>query len=349
MPPEQRACDQEACTVAVDGVCLEGVALDDCPHHSIVTLDESHENDDAGREPEDQQVKPGVRLFSGEELDLEGVRQVMASSLTRMVVTVGDPDSGKTTLLAELWEQFQRGPFAGFLFAGSRTQPAFDRRCHLARIASGRSKPDTERTKRSDEVKWLHMAVRNSGLATPTQHLIFSDVSGEILRRMRDSTEEAARLSGFNRADHNLFLMNGAHLISIDERQRARTNAIMSLRSMLEAGQLGAHSLVDVAVSKWDLVVGKLEEANTTDFLKETKIEMTRRFEGSLGRLRFRHIAARPESGSGVSKAYGLSELFGSWVRDTLLVKPPVFSAPTPTSSDRESVCYRWRSLEDDG
>ncbi len=349
MAAEQHACAQEACTVAVDGVCLEGIALDACPHHSLVALDESDEGDDAGREAEEQQAQSVVRLFSGEELDLEGARQVMVGSLTRMVVIIGDPDSGKTTLLAELWEQFQRGPYNGFLFAGSRTQPAFDRRCHLARIVSGRSESDTERTKPSDDVKWLHMAVRDSELAKPTQHLIFSDVSGEILRRIRDSTEEAARLSVFNRADHVLFLMNGAQLISVDERQRARTNAIMSLRSMLEAGQLGKDSLVEVAVSKWDLVVGKLEEANTQDFLDAIKDEITRRFEGSLGKLSFHNIAARPEPGSGVSKAYGLSELFGSWVRDTLLVKPPVFSAPTPASSDRESVCYRWRSMKDDG
>jgi ATPase subunit of ABC transporter with duplicated ATPase domains len=71
-----------------------------------------------------------IRLYSGEELSLKDVNLVTHKYLYKLILIIGDTDSGKTTLLATLYDLFQIAPFKDYLFAGSLTQIGFETRCH---------------------------------------------------------------------------------------------------------------------------------------------------------------------------------------------------------------------------
>lgn len=210
-------CAQADCKVAEGGPCLEGFEqpLGSCPHYGKPRL-----------------VKPatvstpapvlGVALPSGETLDLEGVFSITRNTLCRIVVVAGSEDAGKTTLIASLYERFQRGPVGGYSFGGSHTTLGFERRCHLARAACRGLSPDTTRTPLGAGQRFLHLAIAHSDRPTQRRDLIISDVSGEFFRQARDSREEARKLAFVGRADHFVLLLDGAKLLSAETRAASR-------------------------------------------------------------------------------------------------------------------------------
>ncbi len=105
---------------------------------------ESAEEDQLEHIPQEPAL---VDLSTGLELDPISGMEITRAALTRVIVLAGSEASGKTTLLVSLYERFQEGAFTEYLFAGSRTLLGLEMRCHRARIQSGASKPDTERTR----------------------------------------------------------------------------------------------------------------------------------------------------------------------------------------------------------
>ena len=228
----------------------------------------------------------------------------------------GPPDSGKTTLLTSLYECFQRGPFCDYLFVGSRTLPGFERRCHLARIASGRTKADTERTRPGQGYQLLHLRVRAKDLGKPPQDLLFSDLPGETFRLVKDSTEECKSLTLLRRADHFVLLLDANRLVRVEYRAETASDGESLLRSCLDAQMLGRFSLVNILFTKWDLVRARAEESATEEYIASLKARMKSRFASRVGRLRFFRVAVRPVGGSELPFAYGLSNIFPAWVED---------------------------------
>ena len=78
-------------------------------------------------------------LPHGKGLKASETAAITRRALTSVVLFAGTADCGKTTLLATLHLLFQRGPFAGYNFAGSDTLVGFEDRVSLARTASGRT------------------------------------------------------------------------------------------------------------------------------------------------------------------------------------------------------------------
>jgi len=257
-----------------------------------------------------------VDLPRGEVLDPETAGQVTRSALTRLIVLAGDAGSGKTTLLSAIYEKFNEGPFAGFLFGGSVTLPAWEQRCHLARIGSGAERPATERTKGLQK-RLLHLRVRDSSLKHPAQDLLLSDLSGETFRLIRDSQAECERLSMLRRADHFVLLLDGEKLARTDTRHEVFHNGALLLRACRDAGMIGTHSFVDVLFSKDDKLRAGDQELRS--YLEYIRSAIRERHESQLGRLRFQHIASRPETDE-VEFAFGIAGPFASWVNDTPLL-----------------------------
>src|SRR5712692_4403902 len=99
-----------------------------------------------------------IDLPSGNELDDLEAAKLQAAQLARLIVVAGPVGAGKTTLITTLHDLFQTGKIGDHAFAWSRTLPAFERRCHLSRIASERAVPDTERTP-FGKVRYLHIQI----------------------------------------------------------------------------------------------------------------------------------------------------------------------------------------------
>ena len=80
-----------------------------------------------------------VQLHEGDDLTISKASKITRSCVTRFITLAGAAESGKTTLLASIYECFQKGGFADYYFAGSLTLPGYEKRCHLSRIESGLS------------------------------------------------------------------------------------------------------------------------------------------------------------------------------------------------------------------
>ncbi len=316
------SCQQAACNVAADGICLEqhdDVA--DCPYFApvlpetnppLVTVHDAAPDADYGDFAADgDMLAPGLDLFSGEDLVGDAVDEVMRSTLTRVVVIAGGPESGKTSLLACLYERFQQGPYASFLFAGSRTLPGFERRCFFARMASGRTSPTMQRTVRDDKLHFLHLSVRPTDMAAQAQDILFTDVQGEWFEAAQINSDEAAKLRPFQRADHFVLLFDCAKLVDRGRRANEKNSGSLLLESLLDASIIGAHSYVDVLFSKWDLVEGHQDAAECEGYVAFMRADLSDRFMSRLGRLRFLEIAAFPASDR-LSLAYNIDRLFPS-------------------------------------
>src|SRR4051794_8869948 len=90
------------------------------PPHAAGTPDEV-----AVSEPEAPVEPEWVELPSGEALSEQEAEETMKVSPTKVVLVAGENDAGKTSLLCGVYEQYLKGDFAGYRFAGSRTLRAF--------------------------------------------------------------------------------------------------------------------------------------------------------------------------------------------------------------------------------
>jgi len=262
----------------------------------------------------DQSKSDLISLPSGAELDESGAAKLAAAKPVRLIVTTGPVDAGKTTLLTSLYELFQSAPVANHLFAGSLTLPAFEKRCHLSRTASGADSPDTPRTPFGD-TKYLHLAVCSGSSPKTCLDLLFTDVSGEAFERAKDSTAECERLSFLKRADHLLMLLDGEKLVRDDKRWATAQDSTTLLQSFLDSGMLAARCMVKVVFSKYDcLLAAAADKESCETFWAATKKKFETKFGNRLASLQFAEIAARPKRSTALDFGHRLPELLTEWV-----------------------------------
>jgi hypothetical protein len=319
-------CKLPECTVATTDKCFEGLELIDCPNYlgaetevaATADASESEEAVDTDEQPNEAEM---VDLPSGLDFTPVTASRITRARLTRVIVIAGDQDSGKTTLVSSLFDRFQEGPFAGYLFAGCHTLPGLERRCFPSRIASERMHPDTIRTPRGDGQSLLHLRLRVEDLSRPIQDLLLSDISGEFFRDACDSTEGCQQLKVLRRADHLVLCLDGEKLANIGQRHEAFNTGKLLLRSTLDAGMIGLHTFVDILFTKRDLL-GPLEGSSALDYLNKIRQGLSDEFASRLGRLRFFEVAARPTV-EGFPLAYGLDRILPAWVEDTPFYTQP--------------------------
>lgn len=259
-------------------------------------------------------------LPSGEALTPESSYAITRANKTRLIILAGAVESGKTTLLSSIYEIFQDGPFSDYYFAGSKTLLGFEQRSHDSRLASERTTPTTEHTKIEEEYRLLHLRVRNKKLDNPPQDILFTDISGELFKEMRDSTEECKRHSIFLRMDHFVLLLDGEKLCNVLQRDKVVNDASLLLRRFLDAEILGKHSLVDILFAKWDIIqVESKANPQIQEYVQSKSSEKFEKYSSSLGRLRIANVAARPDATAETSltRGYGLSSLFKSWIEES--------------------------------
>ncbi len=321
-------CKLPECGVATTGKCIEGLELSVCPNYVGETADSAEmeivqESIQEIAEPTGSPVEMGmVDLPDGLDFDLVTGSQITRARLTRVIVIAGDKDSGKTTLVTSIFDLFQTGPFAGYLFSGCRTFPGVERRCFPSRVASDQAHPDTTRTPRSDGQRLLHLKARVEDLSRPAQDVMFSDVSGEFFKDACNSTDECLQLQILNRADHVALCLDGKKLASAALRHEAFNTGVLFLQSALDAGMVGPKTFVDVLILKRDLLEPAEGSSSTLDYVQGIRERMANQFKDRFGRLRFFEVAARPST-SKFPYGYGLEEILPSWIEDT-----PFYSKP---------------------
>lgn len=251
-----------------------------------------------------------VILHSGEALTIAESRDITRARETSLVVVAGSPGSGKTTLVASLFHCFQRGPFAGFMFAGSDTCVGLDRRCFLGRTISRGIAPDMERTKVGTEQRLIHFRVRPEDLSSKSKDILITDISGEEYEEIRHSMDECRKFGLFRRADHLVILVDGERIANPGQKHAAKVEAEQFMGFLSDAGHFDGRCNVHLLIAKCDLIT----EDSAKRFAQRMKEEIVRRFSDKVASLSVGDIAARPlRETPTVALGHGLSEPFVSW------------------------------------
>lgn len=277
-----------------------------------------------------------VLTYEGGVLPLDESSELANAFPTRVVLMMGEQDSGKTTLLAEVHHAYLKAPFAGFIFAASKTLIGFEQRCFLSRLESGQKIEDTERTK-SPDIRLLHMALAPEAAPHVHTHLLFTDVSGERFRDIRSSEEEVKELAPLvRRANDIVLLVDGDRLTVAKTQMATQSNAAVLLRCLIEAGGLGDGSALHVVVSKWDYVVARGAE-NTAEQLERSIRKVTRSLVPQ-----FHRVAARVTNESDVTPGFGLDGLVEAWMREQVSSASPSIVPPALPNAGRWYARYRF-------
>lgn len=294
-----------------------------------------------------EEAKPEfVDLFSGAALASTDAEVITRRSRTHLIVFAGAEGSGKTTVLASLYERLNQGAFAGFKFAGSKSLLGFEEICHLNRLASGGTQPDTERTRLTNETKYYHLALRGAEHSDGRRDVLLSAMSGELFRMAKDSQEDAERLTFFRRADTIVVLVDGERLAMPAQRTSAQADAADILESLLDANMVSLNCRVEIVFSKLDRITAAGKTA--MEFLAKTQEKLEGKFRARLTHLSYRQIAARPAPPSAAeSFERGLADAFVSWTTALPLPSTDQYvGQPAPARDDREFSKFGWRHFE---
>jgi double-GTPase-like protein len=252
-------CNQSDCSMGTDGRCVNG--LSDCPNKIKVTLDDPLP---------DTEIQNDLTLHKavlpipwGENFTDDNLSTITYKYNSKLILLVGEPSSGKSTLYAALFDSFHKGACGSYYFTSTKTPIGFEEICHLAREKSKGRTPRTERTK-SYEFTYFHIAVRLQDLTQPEEHIIFADVNGERFQDAMNSDDDVLKLSVMKRADQIFFIADGGLLIDNNERHVVKDNVWRMIKRCLQNNMIGSNQQVFIIVTKWDEIsaAGKTKEVN---------------------------------------------------------------------------------------
>lgn len=360
-----QACTQTACPLREGGRCLEGFnPPEDCPffilddasltsgsgavagvgstrleESSGIDHPESHVNEPSSLEvhvnedPAESGTReePVVFLGGDEALDSSEASRFMQSVRCTVVLVAGTVESGKTTLVVELFAQYLLGGFADWSFAGSKTLKAIDDRHRTARVSSGLLTPTTERT-RDEDMRLLHLRLANGKRRV---EFLFSDVKGEFFEGVIDGRAVAHDVPIASRADLAVVLIDGAVVGDLSTRSSAITNARQLIGGLAGSGGLAEGTRLLIVCSKYDLL-----DAGGREYL-QAKLSGLLDFASRYGLLpEAATLAARPSNGS---RAEGLDG-FLNWLVNSTSEQTPGARASMGTYPDEANDRYSWRT-----
>lgn len=322
-------CGNPACKVAENGQCIEGLKpANSCPHYGKTpTLAE-----DVAAAPEVPPPPPVVRFSDAQKLSLDRATQLLRQRPSRVVAILGPYASGKTTLIAGLYGQFLNAPFASFEFARSTTLHAFERACHLSRLASGRATSTTERTERGT-FGFFHLDLAHS--ATQECHtLLLGDRAGEDYMEATNTVAAAQAFAEVQRATTITLLVDGAQLALIEHRHNVIGDIELLLQALVEAEVIGPAQQLAIVLTKLDLVDASPDAARARAAFDGLASSLTDRYTGIFASIKVFLTAASPASTT-TPNGLGINELLRYW-----MVPPP--HLPMPPS---RAPVTPWRAI----
>ena len=291
---------------------------------------------------DDVEGQTSVDLFAGYEISSTETEDITLSRPTQLIVLAGAEGSGKTTMLAALYEHLGRGSFAGFDFAGSRSLLGFEKICHANRVVSGGTRPTTERTIPSDEAAYYHLALRETTGHRRRRQVLLSALSGELYRWARNSREECEKLTFLHRANAIVVLIDGEKLASLEHRNNAHADAAGILDAFVDAKMVPSGCRVEFVFSKLDRIRAAGDDA--LGFMKQTREKLEAKFRAHVPQLAFREVAARPGSTKDDDElADGIASALAAWASPRTPSHSYGDLGPRPSSNAREFSKFGWR------
>jgi len=335
------SCANPDCRVSEMGRCVEGLELEACPHYGR-ELNE----DELDAEPVDVDAgNKSVGLPGADAMTLSEASGVLRQGPARVVAVIGPTDSGKTSLIASVYDLFQEGAVAGVEFARSQTLHAFEHTCHDARVMSRRGVPHMNRTPLG-AVSFYHLEI-SGGAAGEGLSLLLGDRAGEEYRAAADDVAVVADFLEVARADTLTMLVDGERLLS-GARHNLRSDTMMMLQGFRDGGRLRDGSRLALVLTKLDAVKSSEHSDRALRDFDTLVSDLRRLFEGVLAEIEPFQVAASPKSNA-LSRGSGVSELLAFWLGaaappDTIAPEPPVFGRAfarlTPIEEPTEAAAH---------
>jgi hypothetical protein len=325
-------CGNPDCRVADDNKCVEGYDLDKCPFYgrSLEENSEAAEQEKVEKEEEEKENKlVGTPLDLALALEVGGATRALRQSASRVIAIVGAQDSGKTSLIAGLYDLFQVGPVAGVSFAGSSTLHALEEVCHDARAASLRDVAHSERTKRG-EVKFFHVDLRIPG--RPDQiALLIGDRTGEDYEEVADTVANVAPMVELKRAGTVTILVDGKRLCDAAARHDAINALQLIVQGLREGGAFDHRPRLALVLTKHDDVLSSPNVARAMEDVNRILEALRRRHGAAFSKIELFVTAASPKNVEVTPRGTGLPELLAFWLEPTAIPDIPV----QPIASER--------------
>jgi hypothetical protein len=318
-------CGNLDCKVAIDGKCVEGLALDKCPHYG----QPPEVPEDTAPSAETPRTVTGVPLPSGDMLADAGASAVRRAGDNRVIAVIGPKDSGKTTLIASVYELFQMGPVGQCRFAGCQTLYAFERACHHSRAVSLRQKPATERTLVKG-VHFYHLGMRVDG-ADDVLDLVLADRAGEEYREATNDVTAAGRFPEIVRAHVVTMLVDGAGLLKLAVRAHLLSEIGLILQALVDGGSVEGRPKLAIVLTKNDEVIKSSDRQRAEQDFDGLVRRVGAQFGVKLGTIRAFKVAACPGDAQ-TPRGQGVSDLLDFWrepVARTVESVPPLAVAPS--------------------
>jgi len=317
MAAVSKTCTNEDCRVAVDGKCVEGLPLDECPHLSRISVEDIAEVEEPQIAPE---AIPVISLPLGDALHRAEASLLQRRRLSRAVGVIGANDAGKTSLIASVYDLLQEGPVAGVSFAGSSTLIGFEKVCHDARVTSRREAPHMERTSAGADATFFHVDLRlvDGDLIS----LFIGDRSGEDYLATVDDLSRAEDFFELRRADVVTLLVNGEHLASSEHRHEAKAMTTQIVDALVEAGSFRRGCQLAVVLTKDDAVLASPHADRVRREFNSLVDSLVQSHGGYLGDIERFIIAASPKDSSKVKRGAGVDQLLLFWLNSVVLPSP---------------------------
>ncbi|KKA10419.1 hypothetical protein VP03_29435 [Sinorhizobium meliloti] len=290
---------------------MEGYELEDCPHAGGISIDDIP----VAEEPETRGVAPErtIALASGEALDRDAASIHQRRRVSRTIGLIGPNDSGKTSLIAGVYDLLQKGPVSGVAFAGSSTLIGFERVCHLARAVSRRIVPHTERTSRGADATFFHLDLHRDGAGVMS--LFIGDRSGEDYLAATDQISQAHQFFEVRRAGCVTVLVNGDHLADPVLRHEVRATTPQLVDTLIEARAIREGCPLAIVLTKKDSVVASPHAERVQKDFDGLVASISASHETHLGEVKPFLIAASPKDCERVERGEGLEDLLLFWLQ----------------------------------
>jgi len=326
MPETVEECGNPECRIATSGKCVEGLVPAECPHYG--------QRVPAVPDQTTMARKDFVSLASASRLSLNSAASLRRAGAARVAAVVGPTDSGKTSLIASVYDLFQVGPVGTHTFARSQTLHAFEEACHKARAASRRIEPGIPRTPVGG-LAFYHLQIA-SGPGTCLD-LLLADRAGEDYRAVADDPAGCKAFVEIQRADTISVLVDGARLVDTTARHNVRSEVLLILQGLIDGQAIRP-------AQKLALVLTKTDEVEASD----QRVRVHADFESILRHVRslfnfasvepFRVAASPKVSSPGIEKGYGVPDLLVFWTLPYLPAATSEPAVPSPRAFGRFSA-----------
>ena len=321
-------CANPDCRVAESGRCVEGFELVACPRYGRDADDEGAAGADEAVDTEGlaETSVESIQLASANALTPSQASGLLRAEDARVIAILGPLKSGKTSLIASLYDLFQAGPVMEIEFSRSRTLHAFERACHDARSASRRYEPDMSRTSRGG-VSFYHLEI-GGGAAGDRLALIMGDRSGEEYREIADDASNASTFSEVVRADSITILVDGERLLEAGKRHNLRSEIILMLQALHDGDGLRVGSRLALVLTKLDAVQESAYTEQAVCFFTRLLDHLRGLFGEDLSSIEPFRIAASPKTDT-LERGTGVPDLLLFWLEPGAKPAPPVSQSPS--------------------